>query len=498
MLFAKGGTISVSAEVTNPEYAREDDQFGVVECRPGRSFRSGGDVLPIIAAGARAGLGRHDRRYAITCGYSTVTASIPRMRTPTSRIQTAATWLFVLPFFTAGVAKEAAKIEIAGMAVLAVASVVVTQRMPPRPVERVYLVTAALVLVLIAYLAFGSWPSQFGTPRAYDVQALLFIATYAAVAVFAVLFFDEGVFGRVTWQAATAALWIAVACCLASRLTGHALLANPIYGTLRMQGTLSEPSAWSAPLAVVLLLALRRRSWLYVTLALAGLWLADSPSCLLVIAVVLPLYVALASTWKHRPLLLAMLVVIVPVGVFFVQQANPQPYLDSGNAAKVAAGRLLSGIRNVETGGQEGSNDHFASAPVVIADARDGGWLITGAGPAADVTWFPAKYPPAEGPVILPNALWESVLFDYGEWGVVVLTVLLLTAAWRVRRFPEMAAVLLPFMVMSVTDSAEGSFGYVFTALAVMLFAFGWTPSGVLSEVRDDQREPFLPAAARA
>lgn len=59
------------------------------------------------------------------------------------------------------------------------------------------------------------------------------------------------------------ALWIGVAACAVSRLTGHRLQVNCADGGSRMIGTLTGPSDWAPRLTLVLLLALRRRSWLY-------------------------------------------------------------------------------------------------------------------------------------------------------------------------------------------------------------------------------------------
>jgi len=88
------------------------------------------------------------------------------------------------------------------------------------------------------------------------------------------------------------------------------------------------------------LLALRRRSWPYPALVLAGLILADSPTCLLVMAVTVPPYYALAGAWQHRALLLFALAIVIPASILFVLHANPQTYLDSGNPAQVAVERL--------------------------------------------------------------------------------------------------------------------------------------------------------------
>lgn len=397
----------------------------------------------------------------------------PAVRTG-SRMPTAAMWLFVLPLLTEGVAVDVVKLEVAGLAVLAFVRIVIQQRvLPQRAVQRIFLTFAVLALIVIGYLAFGSWPSNAGNARSYDTHAMMFVATYVVVAVLAVLFFEERLFERVIWRAATLALWAGVTSCAASRLTGHLLLVNPADGGLRMVGTLTEPSDWAPVLALIMLLALRRRSWLYAALALAGLILADSPTCMLVMAITVPLYYALASPHRYRALVLAALAVIIPAGVLLVQQSDPAAWLNSGNAAEVAVGRLLSGIRNVVTDGQEGTNARFANTTGVLAAARANGWMRLGAGPAADATYFPAMLPGAHGPAAV-NALWVSTLFDFGEGGVAVLGALMIVAAWRMRRSPQMTAMLLPFFVASLVNSSIPDWSFV--ALAIMLLAFGWAP----------------------
>jgi hypothetical protein len=243
-----------------------------------------------------------------------------------------------------------------------------------------------------------------------------------------------------------------------------------------MQGTVSEPSAWAPVIPIVLLLAVKHRSWLYVFLALVGVVLADSPTCFLVLAVTLPVYFALTSSWRWRIPLLVMLSVLIPLAAFFVQSASPSNYLNSENPALIAVGRLLSGIRNVETGGQVGSNDRYSSTTVVITQTEQNGWLYTGAGPAADGTYFRAKYP-ATGPIYGTNSLWVTALFDFGVGGVFAIGLLMLAAIWRMRNDRTMAAILLPFFVASLVNSAEGPFLYVYVVLGVMLFAFGWIES---------------------
>jgi hypothetical protein len=393
-----------------------------------------------------------------------------------SAVKTAATWLFVLPFSTAGIAQDSAKIEVAGLAALAFTAFVVFRLpVPAKAVYRIGLTAAVLALTICAYLISGAWPSSYGTAGSYDTQAVIFAITYLAVAAFTVLFFDERLFERVIWRAVTVALWIAVLSCLASRLTHELLLVSESHGALRMQGTLSEPSAWAPLLPVIVLLAIQRRSWPYLALAAAGAVLAASPTCILVLLATVPAHYVLTGTRRQRVAVLLALAACVPAAVFFVQTANPRLYLDSHSTAEVAVGRLLSGIQNVETGGRAGHNTRMASTRVVIAEARANGWLLTGAGPAADSTYFPAKFP-ADSRLRFSgtNSLLVSVLFDFGAPGVAVLGSLMLAAVWRMRRRPEMSAILLPFFAASLINSAEGPFEYAFVALGIMVFTFGW------------------------
>ena len=203
-----------------------------------------------------------------------------------------------------------------------------------------------------------------------------------------------------------------------------------------------------------------------------GIVLAASPTCLLVLVVTVPLYYALTGTRRQRVIVALALGALLLAGVFFIRTAQPRPYLNSHNSAENAVGRLLIGIENVETDGRQGHNTRFGSTRLVISEAKANGWLLSGAGPAADRTYFPARFPSAVP--LLPDALWVSVLFDFGLVGVLLLAVLMLAAVWRLRRRPQMCAILLPFFVTSLVNSAEGYFEYQFVALGIILFAFGW------------------------
>ena len=397
-----------------------------------------------------------------------------------SGAQEAATWLFVLSFLTLGVGRDHTYLEWAGLALLAFASFILfRQPIPVWAVRRIILSAAVLMLIVCGCLIFGSWPSSFGAGRSYDVQAVYFVVTYLAVCAFALFFFEERVFARVIWRAAIMALWIGVLSWLASRLTHHLLLASASHGVLRMQGMLSEPSAWAPVISLVVLLAIRRRSWWSLGLSALATVLTASPTCMLVLVATILLYYALTGARRSRIVVVLALAVSLPAAVLFVYAARPGPYMNSHNTPEKAVGRLLAGMEYAETGGREGHNTRLADTRVVISEAMANGWILAGAGPAADETYFPARFPSG---TLRPNALWVSVLFDFGLIGVLLLSILMVIAVWRMRQRTETCAILLPFFVASLVNSAEGSFEYGFVALGIVLFAFGWAGTSQIDD----------------
>ena len=413
-----------------------------------------------------------------------------------ARTRAAATWLFVLPFFTAGVAKDAAKIQTAGLALLALAWVTALRQHPSKADGlRIGLTIAALMVLPLAYMTFQTWPISAGTAGSYDLHATIFSATYVTVAVFAMLFYEFKLFERILWIAASTALWISIIACIASRLTHDLILVSFSHDAIRLQGTLSEPSAWAPVIPLVALLAIRRRSWLNLALALVGAALADSPICFIALAASIPVYCVLTGNRTLRRQVLVASALVLPLVIFFIQTASPSHYLQSSNSLEKAAGRLLSGARNIEAGGKFGHNTRYRDTLVVIHELRLNGWLIAGAGPAAESTYFPARYPSVSGNY-MPTAFWVSILFDFGLIGVTILGIFMLLALWRMRDRPEMAAIFVPFFLASLINSAEGSFEYSFVVLGIALSGFGWSRHSV--DKFEDQQIAHIPALTAA
>jgi hypothetical protein len=341
---------------------------------------------------------------------------------------------------------------------------------------RAWATISVIAFVVGIYLLFPDprlsvWASQ----SHFLKEAAIYALSIAVPGVFAALFYREELFADVFWTLTRISVWIALGAYAMSK-AGFVVLVNDQAGHIRLQGLLGEPSAWASVVAAGLLIALRRKSWLYLALLVLVAGLAQSPTVFIVVAITIPLHYLLTGPFRPRrfTFLLAM-AIIVPFLINFVQTTNPAQLLGSGNQLEVSIGRMVSGVQNVESGGATGQNDRFASTQQTIAEADADGRFYFGAGPGASNVIFPAKFQAtADAGTLRPNALWVDVLYDFGRVGVVVLVALLVTAVMRMRRVPRTAEILLPFIIASFINSAEGMGLWQFATLAVFLFAFGW------------------------
>jgi hypothetical protein len=329
-------------------------------------------------------------------------------------------------------------------------------------------------LVLLYDLLLGV--PDVGSSSSYLLAGLGFAGTYGLTATFAAVFYSEKLFVRVFERVGVLSLCIALGAFGLSAVTGSAFLVNSRIGEVgRLQGLLSEPSMWGPVLAALATLALRRRSIIQLVLVAVAALLARSPTVFLTIGISLPLYYLLTARFQaKRIFVVAVMVAALVLSANFIRTADPNRYLESSNPTVNSVGRLLSGVQNIQTSGGLGKNDRFGNIRQTFADRDEGGWKYTGAGPDADTVYFSVKYPGRENTerAVAPNALWAATAFNFGDYGMLVLLVLIGIAVVRMRYRPLAAAVLLPFCVASMINSSPEL--YKFALLAILLFTFGW------------------------
>jgi hypothetical protein len=385
---------------------------------------------------------------------------------------------------------KSSQIELVAMGILIVAGLS-RGSFRLRSWERAWWILAFFVgLVAVYEIIQPSTLLSYGTSSHYLKEALIYCWGYALPGIFVAMFYRESLFIEIFRAWVRLSAIVALVAYAISKSSGHLILVStPGTGPVRLEGFLGEPSAWAPVVAAGLLIAVWKRSRLDIVLLIAVAVFTASPTVYIVTATSIPLYYLVTLTFgKHfRPqrfLLLLLIAVAAPFAVNFLQTANPVTYASSTDQFSITLGRIISGVQNIESNGTTGTNARFASTSQVEADTRTGGLLPFGGGPGTSNVYFPAKYPtiPGETAGLLPNALWVDILFDFGEVGVALLAILLLCTALRIRQAPIIGAILLPFIVASFINSAEGTPLYQFTVLAIFVFVFKWGLPGMTSQ----------------
>ena len=407
------------------------------------------------------------------------------------RLATAAAWAFVLPAL-AGYVRVPQGWNLvlptsqAGLLVLAVLTAVALARGQARLRDLTVVATTGTVLggLLIAYAA--AWPHlrgwAFAEPALHLGTAAVVYCTFAVL--YARLFYRPEILADVFWRATLTAVCLALAAYAAYELGGPGWLVHRQYGTPRLQGLLSEPSAWApfAPALLLLALARRRRAW-FALILLATL-LTKSPTVLLAVAGSLAAwYVLRRRTPAGRGAMLgAVLGGGVLAGHWLTGVDIGRPL--SANLADQFVVRLASGISAVTSGGTVGRNDRFASTQAVVDELSLRDWLWTGIGPGSEGYILGATG-------MLPNALPVYVLASFGVLGVAVLAVLLVRAVLAARSQATLG-IFLAFVVACTINSAGGWEGYKFVVVAIVAGVSGVRAPGR----RGRTPSPPLPGAA--
>jgi hypothetical protein len=386
------------------------------------------------------------------------------------RLERIATWIFVLPSLIGYVrmpdgenhilpALEAGLCLLLGVAVAAV----VAGSAPLRDLTVIALSAAAFFGLFGGYAL--AWPHLKGWAFAEPQPKLALAAVlYCCAAVlYARLFYVQDVFIEVFWKATAAAIVVAVGAYALNEFIGSGWLVHRQYGTPRLQGFLSEPSAWAPFLPALLLLALSNRRYVWATVLLLVAALTKSPTVLLSTAGSLTIwYVIIRKRSSSRYLALGASLLAGVLAVRWLAAFGASRML-STSLFDQFVGRLASGIRAVDSGGAVGRNARFASTQAVIDQLSWHDWLWTGIGPGSEGYI-------EDTTTMLPNALPVYVLASFGLVGLVVLAILLVRTVVVLRTHAAFG-IFLAFIVASTVNSADGWESYKFVVVAVVV---GW------------------------
>jgi len=231
------------------------------------------------------------------------------------------------------------------------------------------------------------------------------------------------------------------------------------YGSRRMQGLLSEPSAMAFPLSILVTAWLAERRFLLLLLiALPAVWLAQSPT--VVVAIVLSLgmlaFMRLPAAGK-----VGIAVLIIAIFMNIIRILNGLYVLTGAFILK----RLSDGILSVLTLGGMGYNTRVAGLLGFFSDVSSNmAILLFGRGLNSATEFYKAK-----GSLRLTYNLPAEVMFSFGLVGLVVFFISLVWAITRIGRRP-IALVFYPIVAYTLINSAMGmQYQYLFYVFLLVI-----------------------------
>jgi hypothetical protein len=358
-----------------------------------------------------------------------------------------------------------------GILLLAVSGDLMAGKLSRRQFAHILAVFLFFSTVAAVWLLFIGTPPGLGSGSAYVAQAGVYVAYLTALVAYCVRYYRGEYFVRAFYNLGRIEISIALVSLVLSRATHQILLVTPSRG-IRLQGTLSEPSAWAAVIAPMLILAWRRRAWLIVILTIAAGVGSESPTVIVGTGAALLIYWFLVGDRRIRKWYgVLLLTVALPLGVSWTQHANYEQMRASRNGMTVALGRAIAATHTIGENLQQGptaanENERLSTAAAVIDEVRGTSKFWTGWGLGASDKYFPAKYG-----VIADHTLWLTVLFDFGVVAAGLLVIVGIRAMCKMRARP-CAAIFIPLIVYAFINSAGGWGSYQLPVIGIILFGF--------------------------
>lgn len=391
----------------------------------------------------------------------------------TRRIRQVATWLFVIPALVgyvrmpsgAEVYTRVGEVALLAMAFLAIGFLAAGQ---PAAREATVAIETAVVCALVFTAYLFAWPwLQGATPSLAEPSAKLALSAlaYCALAVaFGYFFYDEDTFLTIFWRVALAAIVLALLAYAANTIMADGWLVHRQYGTPRLQGLVSEPSAWAPILPAVVILAFERKRYLVAAVSMLAAVLTKSPTVLVTLAGTVSVYLLVADRWRRWRVPLATSVVAAwAAGWVWLRSVSIDGPVSTGFFDQVVV-RLASGATNVTSNGAQGSNDRWANTQAVFTTLRQHGWLFTGIGPGCE-----GYFQKVTGG-LLPTSLSAYALGCFGAVGLAILVVVAVRTVMALRARPAFA-LFLSFTVGALVNSADGWESYKFFIVGVVAAA---------------------------
>lgn len=375
------------------------------------------------------------------------------------KVQYSGEALLILPLY---------KIEFAvnlGLAVIA-------YRLRPPSVEqtrRLVSVLGVLAIVQFAYfLGLNTYPLE-GSLFEYVSASVRVFGYLVSITIYATLFYDEDLLIETFYKVGRAVLAVGIGALLVYEALGTSLLLDFAYGEPRTHSFFTEPSATAPAVAVVGIMAWKRRDWAGGLLALTYVYTAKSPTVVLVfIFSIVGIFLI-----RQGPVVLwaGVLGSIGSVAAFVT--FGGLEWLKTASYFGSTVNRLARGVEFAITLSQQGHNPRFAGAINVYEHLQKHGLLWIGYGLNSASPYF-EHVPLGTVTDTQDYSLLITLFFSFGIIGLAIFLPYCYRAAMGMyRHSSRMIYIFVPFFLTSMINSAQGFVTYKFVILGVVVYGIG-------------------------
>lgn len=395
---------------------------------------------------------------------------------PSNRLATVATWTIVLSYFVilievgersfvvpSRLIESVLLLAIVGMDFLSR----VDEKMPRSPTTLV----VVLGLILHSLLGLrGLLEVRPGEATNFVLGTMSYVTYYAVIAVVAKRLVSMDYLTIVLRRSSRGFMLLALAGVVVSYLLDAAYLTNarpgPIY---RLQGLLSEPSAWAPVVAFLVIDSLRSRNWRWLAVCSAALVASQSPIVLVVVVISVSIFLLDRVQHPHLRVVAVAAAMCSTLGFAVAALAiDPDRLAGSSNPLFATVGRLLAGVQ-----GREDDAlfvlERFRSTQVVLGELETSGQSFWGLGAGASHGYFSEEVGLKAGASLArANSAWVEVAFNFGYLGLLCFAIGVAVVVYRMFGKRHSVMFLMPFVVASLMNSAGGTQLYQFLLIAAV------------------------------
>jgi hypothetical protein len=359
------------------------------------------------------------------------------------------------------------------MVLLLIHTVVKNRKINKKAIITLSCITLSFIFIQLFYILNFHTKPITGSTKSYIIDFVLGIRYIISTAIFAFFFFDAILFKKyfiLFTQISIIASFIAL---LGFNLLGSYVQINVQGDYGRVQGFLSEPSAFAPILAIFVIWQWKDKRYWQVMFGILCILMTKSPTCYLVIVLSITISY-LIQTLRYNPVrgvvFLSLVAYLVNLLLSIDLTAGMNLY-SSENPILNSVGRLFSGLEDIRTGGDTGANSRYQAYLEYKMCMENYQLYWTGYGFNSSSTFFLSYF---KDGFIRDYSLYLTLLFSYGYIGVMIFySACLYALAYLSKIQSTYYFVFISFLVASSINSAQGLVMYRMVFLGVFLALIG-------------------------